>query len=115
MVSFLRANLDEPPGDVARPLTLARAPRFDSGGRLQVGLGWHILPLHGSPLPGARSRVRDSPAMVWHNGLTLGFASFAGFVPAAGAGVVVLASRFRSVTGLGVRILRELSAVPSGR
>lgn len=49
------------------------------------------------------------------HGLTLGFASFAGFVPAAGAGVVVLASRFRSVTGLGVRILRELSAVPSGR
>ena len=47
--------------------------------------------------------------MVWHNGLTLGFASFAGFVPATGAGVVVLASRFRSVTGLGMRILRELS------
>ena len=79
-------------------------------GRLQVGLGWHILPLYGPPFPGARRRGRlPSPAMVWHNGLTLGFASFAGFVPDAGAGVVVLAARFRSVTGLGVRILRELS------
>ena len=80
-------------------------------GRLQVGLGWHILPVYGPSLPEVRLRGRlPSPAMVWHNGLTLGFASFAGFVPAAGTGVVVLASRFRSVTGIGIRILRELSA-----
>ena len=108
MLSFLGANLDGP-GKLARPLTLARSPRFDTGGRLQIGLGWHIMPLHRTPLPGTGSRRRDSPAVVWHNGLTLGFASFAGFVPDTGAGVVVLASRFRSVTGLGIRILRELS------
>ncbi len=109
MLSFLRANLDDPPGTLERALTLARSPRFDTGGDLQVGLGWHITPLHRTPLPGAGSPRRNSPAMVWHNGLTLGFGSFAGFVPATGAGVVVLASRFRSVTGLGIRILRELS------
>jgi CubicO group peptidase (beta-lactamase class C family) len=109
MLSFLRANLDQGPESLARPLTLARSSRFDTGGDLQVGLGWHIMPLHRTPLPWTGSRRRDSPALVWHNGLTLGFASFAGFVPAAGAGVVVLASRFRSVTGLGIRILRELS------
>jgi CubicO group peptidase (beta-lactamase class C family) len=109
MLTFLRVNLESPPTGLERPLAVARAPRFDSGGRLQVGLGWHILPLHGSVLPGRGAGREGGPAMVWQNGLTLGFASFAGFAPAAGTGVVVLASRFRSVTGLGVRILRELS------
>jgi D-alanyl-D-alanine-carboxypeptidase/D-alanyl-D-alanine-endopeptidase len=109
MLSFLHDNLDGS-GRLARPLTLARSPRFDTGKRLQIGLGWHIMPLHHTPLFRPGSGRRDSPALVWHNGLTLGFASFAGFVPDTGAGVVVLASRFRSVTGLGIRILRELSA-----
>jgi D-alanyl-D-alanine-carboxypeptidase/D-alanyl-D-alanine-endopeptidase len=108
LLRLLHANLADPPGRLARPLTLARSPRFDTGGDLQIGLGWHIMPLHRAPLSRMRSRRGDSPAMVWHNGLTSGFASFAGFVPASGAGVVVLASRFRSVTGLGIRILREL-------
>jgi serine-type D-Ala-D-Ala carboxypeptidase/endopeptidase len=115
MLGFLRANLDDGPGSLARPLTIARSPRFDTGGDLQIGLGWHIMLLHRAPLPGTGSRRRDTPAMVWHNGLTLGFASFAGFVPDAGAGVVVLASRFRSVTALGIRILRELSGDPGVR
>jgi CubicO group peptidase (beta-lactamase class C family) len=108
MLGFLRANVGGA-GKLVRPLTLARSPRFDTGGNLQIGLGWHIMLLHRTPLPGTGSPRRDSPALVWHNGLTLGFASFAGFVPDTGAGVVVLASRVRSVTGLGIRILRELS------
>ena len=110
MLLLLRANLDGPSGELARPLILVRSPRFDTGGDLRVGLGWHIMPLHRTPLPGLGSRGGNSPALVWHNGLTSGFASFAGFVPASGAGVVVLASRFRSVTGLGIGILRELTA-----
>jgi CubicO group peptidase (beta-lactamase class C family) len=112
LLSFLRANLDDGPGGLARPLTLARSPRFDTGRRLQIGLGWHIMPLRRTPLPGTGPRRRDNPALVWHNGLTLGFASFVGFVPDVAAGVVVLASRFRSVTGLGIRILGELSGEP---
>lgn len=110
MLIFLRANLENAPEGLERPLVLARAPRFDSGGRLQVGLGWHLVPLYSSVLPGTRQRPGAGPVLVWHNGLTLGFASFAGVVPAAGTGVVVLANRFRSVTGLGIRMLRELSA-----
>ena len=114
MLIFLRANLDDSPGPLARPLTLAQSPRFDTDGDVQLGLGWHIMPLDRTPLSGAGSRRRTSPAMVWHDGLTLGFASFVGLVPASGAGVVVLASRFGSVTGLGIRILRELSAGADG-
>ncbi len=109
LLRFLGANLGDAPAETARRLTIAASPRFDPGGRLQVALGWHIVPLPGPLLAQVRSRGRSGPAMVWHNGLTGGFASFAGLVPDGRAAVVVLASRFRSVTGLGVRILRDLA------
>jgi serine-type D-Ala-D-Ala carboxypeptidase/endopeptidase len=50
-------------------------------GRPAIGLGWTRLPLPGT-----------DHELLFHNGATDGFRSFAGFVPAAHAGVVVLSN-----------------------
>jgi len=51
--------------------------------------------------------------MIWHNGGTWGFRSFAGFVPARGVAVVVLANTARGVDRLGVQVT-ERAAAPVG-
>ena len=43
-----------------------------------------------------------------HDGGTGGFRSYASVVPETGKAVVVLGSRARSVTGLGVKLMRAL-------
>jgi serine-type D-Ala-D-Ala carboxypeptidase/endopeptidase len=70
------------------------APAFDTmlartrpaGGKEAIGLGWFIRPT-------------GSGEIVWHNGITNGFRSFAGFERTSGNGVVVLANM---VTAAGI-------------
>jgi CubicO group peptidase (beta-lactamase class C family) len=47
--------------------------------RIEVALGWHVT-------------LRPEGEIVWHNGGTPGFRSFAGFNPKTGVGVVVLSN-----------------------
>ena len=47
--------------------------------------------------------------MLWHNGGTNGFRSFAGAIRDAGIAVVVLGNSARSVDRLGLRLVRLLS------
>lgn len=47
----------------------------------------------------------DGTPITWHNGMTGGFASFVGFDPADGRGVIVLSDTARSVDELGVGVL----------
>ena len=51
------------------------------GYRLSIALGWHLL-------------KTKKANMVWHNGGTYGFTSFAGFVPKKKFGVVILTNSF---------------------
>lgn len=77
-------------GAVESPLK----PAFDTmfartrpaGGDDAIGLGWFIKPT-------------GSGEVVWHNGITAGFRSFAGFERNSGTGVVVLSNM---VTGSGI-------------
>jgi D-alanyl-D-alanine-carboxypeptidase/D-alanyl-D-alanine-endopeptidase len=70
-------------GQVETPL----APAFETmlartrpaGGQDAIGLGWFITPT-------------GSGEIVWHNGITAGFRSFAGFERSSGNGVVVLSN-----------------------
>ncbi len=55
---------------------------------LTIGLGWHVWRRYGTEI-------------VWHNGGTGGYRSFAGFDPAKKAGVVVLCNTSFSVDDLG--------------
>jgi D-alanyl-D-alanine-carboxypeptidase/D-alanyl-D-alanine-endopeptidase len=68
------------------------------GGRVEVGLGWLLAPM-------GRGRAR----MLWHNGGTAGFRSFAGLVREAGTAVVVLGNTNRSVDRLAISVLGQIT------
>ncbi|SNR97220.1 serine hydrolase domain-containing protein [Blastococcus mobilis] len=89
MLRFLAACLQPPPGGIGEALTLAQQPRAEVAKRVQIGLCWLIVstPAHGR--------------VVWHNGGTWGFRSFAGFAPDHGSAAVVLSNTARSVDRLG--------------
>jgi D-alanyl-D-alanine-carboxypeptidase/D-alanyl-D-alanine-endopeptidase len=65
---------------------------------LAVGLGWTRMPLLGT-----------EHELLFHNGGTGGFRSFAGFVPPTRTAVVVLSNSARSVDALGFRILERIN------
>jgi serine-type D-Ala-D-Ala carboxypeptidase/endopeptidase len=73
-------------------------------GRAEIGLGWLMIPPR-RRLPWGRQRSR----VLFHEGGTGGFRSFAGVIPERGACVVVLASQARSVGRLGLRVLDALA------
>jgi CubicO group peptidase (beta-lactamase class C family) len=101
MLTFLAANI----GITTTPLgpamaDMLRVSRPGGGPALTIGLGWIVA----SPPP-------PNPRIVWHNGGTGGFRSFAGFDPARRIGVVVLsnASTTAGVDDIGVHLLNEKS------
>ncbi len=87
LLRFLAANLERPDA--------THAPRVRSSEKGPwVGLGWHL-----SPLP------ESGRTMLWHNGGTGGYRSFAGFVQESRTAVVVLANSTEDVDPLGVAVL----------
>jgi D-alanyl-D-alanine-carboxypeptidase/D-alanyl-D-alanine-endopeptidase len=99
LLLFLRLQLGEGDPALAHVAALTHAPRSRHRGGLAVALGWMRLPLRGS-----------EHEVLFHNGGTGGFRSFAGFVPDADAAVVVLSNSARSVDALGFRILERISS-----
>jgi D-alanyl-D-alanine-carboxypeptidase/D-alanyl-D-alanine-endopeptidase len=97
LLAFLRLQLGEGEPSLARAAALTHAPRARHRHGLAVGLGWTRLPLLGT-----------EHELLFHNGGTGGFRSFAGFVPAAHIAVVVLSNSARSVDALGFRILERV-------
>jgi CubicO group peptidase (beta-lactamase class C family) len=66
---------------------------------VEVGLGWLIARPPGAAGP-----------LLWHNGGTSGFRSFAAVALEANTAVVVLSNTARSVDRLGLRLLKALSS-----
>jgi len=97
LLAFLRLHEPGARHPLAAAAAETRRPRTRFR-RIDLCLGWMSLP------PGRRVRRRT----FLHEGGTGGFRSFAGFVPDAGVGAVVLANQNRSVGGLGLRVLRAL-------
>jgi CubicO group peptidase (beta-lactamase class C family) len=100
LLAFLRLHAGDSPSE-----TLALAARETqreriAHGRGHVGLGWLILP------PGRWLPHR----LLVHEGATGGFRAFAVLAPELRAGVVVLANQARSVSLLGLRVLRAAAA-----
>ncbi len=60
--------------------------------KTRIALGWHLSNMHGREL-------------VWHNGMTGGYASFAGFSADGKLGVIVLTNTARSPESLGIAAL----------
>jgi len=79
---------------LAPAMKLAQQPRRDLGKDARIGLAW--MTRHANPTD-----------IVWHNGMTGGYASFVGFSASGRHGVVVLTNIAASVDDLGFAALLD--------
>lgn len=99
LLSYLRRQLE--PGEDALGSSIRRTQQVlftDPDTKLSLGLNW----MHG--------QLRGGRRVLFHDGMTGGFASFAAFSPETGKAAVILTNTARSVTELGVRLLNELTS-----
>ncbi len=92
MMTYLLANMTPPKNSLGRAMQDAHKAHKDIGGKynMKIGLGWHL-----------RNNI------VWHNGGTGGFRTFAGFDPAKKMAVVVLTNSTVGADDLGFHLLDE--------
>jgi len=99
MLRFVAANAGLQKYKLYKAMKFSHQPRHDKvGGGTRVGLGWHIS-------KGAEGDV------VWHNGGTGGYRTFAGFVKATGKGVVVLTNSTKGADDIGFRLLNSAATL----
>ncbi len=97
LLRFLAVNLEG--GPLREALGLSHEERFSAGPNgPRIGLGWHLTPL-----------LSNGKTMVWHNGGTGGYRSFAGFVKETRTAVVVLTNTAADVDGLAVALIELLN------
>jgi CubicO group peptidase (beta-lactamase class C family) len=92
MVRYLRANMGVDKTALYPAMQLAHTPRADMDKVDRVGLAWI-------------TRTTPTSTVVWHNGMTGGYASFLGFTADGKHGVVVLTNIMASVDDLGFAAL----------
>lgn len=92
MLLYLEANMGRRKGALRDAMQLAQTPRRDVGGNARIGLAW-------------MTRHDKDGDVVWHNGMTGGYASFIGFTANRQHGVVILTNAQRSVDDLGFATL----------
>jgi CubicO group peptidase (beta-lactamase class C family) len=93
MLTFLAANMGVAEAPLQDAMNDTHLPRETAGSpSMQVGLGWHI-------------RTGDDRQVVWHNGGTGGYRSFAGFLHDRSVGVVVLTNTNISADDVGFHLL----------
>lgn len=103
MLTFLAANINGVPGTLGMGLITARQSRRPAGSSmLTIGLGWHII-------------TRPGINIVWHNGGTGGYRTFAGFDPDRKIGVVVLTNAVSDNDDIGFHILDPTAPLDSTR
>ncbi len=92
MAKFVSANLNLTKTTLTDVFSAAHKPQRDASGKMKIGLNWHVL-------------AGSTGEIIWHNGGTGGFRSFAGFSPAQKRGVVVLTNSAESVDDIGFHFL----------
>jgi len=93
MLKFLAANVDLTESPLRAAMHRMRSVHRETGvDDLEIMMAWHVLHKFGTDL-------------VWHNGGTAGYRSFAGFVPANKTGVVVLCNTFVDCDDIGRHVL----------
>ena len=93
MLTFLSAAMGLHDTPLRAAFARMLSVRKDTGmPSIQIAMAWHIFTRFGTDI-------------VWHNGGTYGFRSFAGFNPATKTGVVVLCNTFADNDDIGVHVL----------
>jgi CubicO group peptidase (beta-lactamase class C family) len=91
MLTFLEANIGKPGTPLEEAMRLSHQPREDLGGA-RIGLNWI-------------TRAGEDVTVVWHNGGTGGYRTFAGFDPEAERAVVVLTNSSQGADDIGFHLL----------
>ncbi len=102
MLRYLRANMGLDQTALLPAMRLAQTPRADMDAVDRVGLAWI-------------TRATPQGRIVWHNGMTAGYASFLGFTADGSRGVVVLANEAASVDDLGFAALDDAAPLAPAR
>ncbi len=98
MLKYLRANM-QPQGELANAIRESHRQLFKEDARRGIAMNW------------MRAKRKDlKSTMIWHDGETGGFCAFLGFTEDGQCGVVVLSNATIPVDGLGVALLRDISA-----
>ena len=92
MLRYLQANIGRGSGHLRDAMRLAHQSRRPIGGGESIGLAW-------------MTRHDKAGDVVWHNGMTGGYASFIGFTTDGNRGVVILTNIALSVNDLGLATL----------
>lgn len=92
MLRYLEANMGNGKGALHDAMRLAQQPHQDIGGGERIGLAW-------------MTRHDKGGDVVWHSGMTGGYASFIGFTANRQHGVVILTNAQQSVDDLGFATL----------
>jgi serine-type D-Ala-D-Ala carboxypeptidase/endopeptidase len=92
MLKFLGANLGLTKSPLQDAMNMTHRVRHEKAGEMRVGLGWHI----------AKGKFGD---VIWHNGGTGGYRTFAGFVKETSTGVVVLTNSSAGADDIGFHLL----------
>lgn len=91
MMTYLLANMNPPDNALGKAMTDAHQTRLDIGrNNMKIGLGWHI-----------RNKI------VWHNGGTGGFRTFAGYEPEKKMAVVLLTNSDAGADDMGFHLMDE--------
>lgn len=101
MLRYLKANMGAVKTRLYPAMQLAREARADGPNGNRTGLGWLTLSHEGKKI-------------VWHNGMTGGYASFIGFTADGRHGVVVLTNIQQSVDDLGMAtLIKDVDLAPA--
>ena len=94
MLNYVRANMGSAKSKLYPAMQLSHKNSRADGATPMVGLGWHI-------------GAADGLELVWHNGGTGGYRTFAGFLKGGNKGVVVLSNSNASVDDIGMHLLNS--------
>jgi serine-type D-Ala-D-Ala carboxypeptidase/endopeptidase len=97
MLDFVDANMGDPTSDLERSMRTSHDVHASAGGGNSIGLNWIM------------QAVGDD-RVIWHNGGTAGFRTFAGFDPERGVGAVVLTNSAHGADDIGLHLINN--AVP---
>ncbi|WP_234363996.1 serine hydrolase [Lunatibacter salilacus] len=92
MAKFISANLGYVKSPLAAAMELTHKARHQKAGEMGVGMGWHI-------------KKGEDGDVIWHNGGTGGYRTFAGFVKETRIGVVLLTNSSTGSDDIGFYLL----------
>lgn len=96
MLKFLAFNMGIEKTQLYPAMQLSHMNSRKEGEEPIVGLGWHTM-------------VFDNTEIIWHNGGTGGYRTFAGFIKGGNKGVVVLSNTNVGVDDIGIHVLHPES------